>query len=97
MDAVKASELKTLLTEPQASGNPFDALAKDLQVNISSFDPMETGGATSLEPDYYLAVMRQNVKNLEAAFRGQTPQSSLPWLTHPVLASANWAQRGRVN
>ena len=97
MDAVKASELKTLLTEPQAAGNPFDALAKDLQVNISSFDSMETGGATSLDPDYYLTVMRQNVKNLEAAFRGQPPQSSLPWLHHSVLASATWTQRERVN
>lgn len=97
MDTVKASELKTLLTEPQAAGNPFDSLAKDLQVNISSFDPMETGAATSLEPDYYLAVMRQNAKNLEAAFRGQTTQSSLPWMRQGVLASANRAPIGQVN
>jgi len=28
MNAVKGSQLKTLLTEPQAAGNPFEALAK---------------------------------------------------------------------
>ncbi|HEY9696805.1 MAG TPA: zinc ABC transporter substrate-binding protein [Trichocoleus sp.] len=90
MDAVKASELKTLLTEPQAAGNPFDALAKDLNVNVSSFDPMETAGANGLEPDYYLTTMRQNVKNLEAAFQGEPERSALPiWQFQPRIATTN--------
>jgi len=43
MNAVKGSQLKTLLTEPQAAGNPFEALAKTS--TLSNFDPMETSGS----------------------------------------------------
>jgi zinc transport system substrate-binding protein len=68
VNSAQASDLKTLLTEPQASGNPFEALAKDLQVQVSAFDPMETGSPESLESGYYLKVMRQNLKNLQTAF-----------------------------
>jgi zinc transport system substrate-binding protein len=68
VNSAQASDLKTLLTEPQASGNPFEALAKDLQVQVSAFDPMETGSPQSLESGYYLKVMRQNLKNLQTAF-----------------------------
>jgi zinc/manganese transport system substrate-binding protein len=68
VSSAQASDLKTLLTEPQASGNPFEALAKDLQVQVSDFDPMETGSPESVESDYYLKVMRQNLKNLQTAF-----------------------------
>lgn len=77
MNAVKTSNLKTLLTEPQAVGNPFSALAKDLNVKVSDFDPMETAGADGLQPDHYLAVMRQNVANLTTAFGRQSTQSFL--------------------
>jgi zinc transport system substrate-binding protein len=66
--AARDSNLKTLLTEPQAAGNPFSALAQDLNVQVSDFDPMETGGPNSTEPTYYLTTMRQNLKNLVAAF-----------------------------
>lgn len=78
MNAAKQSNLKTLLTEPQAARNPFSALAKDLNVQIGTFDPLETGGANSLQPDYYLETMRQNVKNLETAFSGKSAGLFLP-------------------
>lgn len=68
MNAVKGSQLKTLLTEPQAAGNPFEALSKDLKVQVSNFDPMETSGPEGVQPDYYFSVMRQNLKNLQQAF-----------------------------
>jgi len=77
MNAVKSSQLKTLLTEPQAAGNPFAALAKDLNVQVSNFDPMETSGPEGIEPDYYFTVMRQNIKNLQTSF-GKSTASALP-------------------
>ncbi len=87
MKAVAQSQLKTLLTEPQAAGNPFETLAKDLKVRVSNFDPMETSGPEGLEPDYYFSVMRQNLKNLQSAFGGQSVQSRLPLWT-PARAFA---------
>ena len=84
MDTVKATQLKTLLTEPQGGQDGFAALAQDLNVRVSTFDPMETGGAEALQPDYYLSTMRQNVKTLVTAFSGQSPQSFLPLSTLAV-------------
>jgi zinc/manganese transport system substrate-binding protein len=78
MNVVKGSQLKTLLTEPQAVGNPFEALAKDLNVKVSYFDPMETSGPDGVQPDYYFTMMRQNLNNLQKAFGAQSPQSNLP-------------------
>lgn len=78
IDSAQNSKLKTLLTEPQAVGNPFSALAKDLDVQIGNFDPMETAGAEGVQPDYYFTVMRQNLTHLEAAFGGRSSQSFLP-------------------
>lgn len=78
ISAAKQSNLKTLLTEPQAVGSPFAALAKDLKVKVSIFDPLETSSGEALKPDYYLTTMRQNLQNLESAFSGQTQQSLLP-------------------
>jgi zinc/manganese transport system substrate-binding protein len=75
INAAQKSALKTLLTEPQAVGNPFSALAKDLSIKISNFDPLETADNETIEPDYYLTIMRQNVTNLETAFRGESKQS----------------------
>ncbi len=77
IDAAGASNLKVLLTEPQAAGDPFSALAKDLNVTVSTFDSMETGGPEALEPEYYFTIMGQNVNNLVTAFGGST-QSVLP-------------------
>jgi len=85
IDTVEATNLKTLLTEPQAGQDAFAALAKDLNVQVSTFDPMETGGPKALEPDYYLTQMRQNVKALVTAFTGQSTQSFLPlWAPQPA-------------
>ena len=77
IDAAKNSKLKTLLTEPQAAGNPFSALAKDLSVQVGNFDPMETASAEGVQPDYYFTVMRQNLTNLETAFGSKSTQSFL--------------------
>ena len=83
-DEVKASNLKTILTEPQAGESSFSALAKDLGVQISTFDPMETGGTEALQPEYYLTTLRNNVQTLVTAFGGQT-QSIVPfWLVRPL-------------
>lgn len=71
--AVQASNLKTLLSEPQEQGSPFEALSDDLGVQVSIFDTMETSGSEGLSPDYYLTTMGQNLDNLEAAFGKATP------------------------
>jgi zinc transport system substrate-binding protein len=75
IDTVKSTQLKTLLTEPQAGQDAFSALAKDLNVKVSPFDPMETGGAEAVEPEYYITTMRANLKSLESAFAKQPGRS----------------------
>jgi zinc/manganese transport system substrate-binding protein len=83
-DEVKESNLKAILTEPQAGENVFATLAKDLNVQISTFNPIETGGPEAVEPEYYLTTMRQNVQSLVTAFGGST-QSALPlWKPQPI-------------
>ena len=65
---VKASGLKALLSEPQEGKRSFNALAKDLGVNIVEFNPLETGSIESAKlPGTYLEVMRSNVNNLVKA------------------------------
>jgi zinc transport system substrate-binding protein len=71
IEAAKASGLKTLLSEPQTGDNRFAALAQDLGVKVSGFDPIETTDPENLQPDGYIKTMRQNVQNLEGAFSGQ--------------------------
>ena len=67
-EQVKASGLKALLSEPQEGNRSFNALAKDLGVNIVEFNPLETGSAESARrPDTYVDVMRSNVNNLVKA------------------------------
>jgi zinc/manganese transport system substrate-binding protein len=84
IDTVKAANLKTILTEPQAGDDAFSALAKDLDVEVGMFNPIETGGSEALEPDYYLTVMRQNTQNLVSAFDRST-QSRFPlWMPQPA-------------
>ncbi|WP_114993173.1 metal ABC transporter solute-binding protein, Zn/Mn family [Synechococcus sp. UW179A] len=62
---VKQSGLKALLSEPQEGNRSFNALAKDLGVNIVEFNPLETGSAESAKkPGTYFEVMRSNVNNL---------------------------------
>lgn len=68
---VRATQLKALLTEPQEGERSFNALAKDLGVTISVFDPLETGSEqASQDPSTYVAVMRANGANLVKAFGG---------------------------
>ena len=68
---VKRSQLKALLSEPQEGERSFNALAKDLGVKISVFDPMETGSVqASQNAATYFKVMRSNVADLIKSFGG---------------------------
>jgi zinc/manganese transport system substrate-binding protein len=69
-DTVKNTQLSALLSEPQQGNRSFNALAADLGLRISVFDPMETGTEkASLTPATYGEVMRRNVTDLVRAFR----------------------------
>ena len=69
-DTVKSTQLRALLSEPQEGNRSFNALAGDLGIRISVFDPMETGTEeASRNPATYGAVMRRNVSDLVSAFR----------------------------
>jgi zinc/manganese transport system substrate-binding protein len=84
-EEVKESQLKAILTEPQAGENAFASLAKDLNVKISTFNPIETGGPEAVDPNYYLQIMRENAQSLVNAFGG-TNQSALPlWISQRVF------------
>ncbi len=66
---VERSQLKALLSEPQEGARSFNALARDLGVNVVTFDPMETGSEeASKQPDTYFKVMKSNVASLIKAF-----------------------------
>ena len=68
---VKADNLKALLSEPQQERSVYSALARDLGVGLSVFDPLETATAQAAgDPDHYLSVMRRNAANLIQAFGG---------------------------
>lgn len=68
---VKRSDLQALLSEPQQGERSFNALAKDLGVRISVFNPLETGSEEEAnDPGTYTRVMRRNVANLIQAFGG---------------------------
>lgn len=77
-EIVKSTQLKTLLIEPQGGKAPFTALAKDLNIQVSVFDPLETGTIEAMTPDYYLQTMRENVNNLLTGFQTNSPQSFYP-------------------
>jgi zinc transport system substrate-binding protein len=68
---VKANRIQALLSEPQAGTGSFQALASDLGLGISSFDPLETGSEeASRNPATYGETMRRNGANLVKAFTG---------------------------
>jgi zinc/manganese transport system substrate-binding protein len=68
-EIVERTQLRALLTEPQEGNRSFNALAKDLGVRVSVFDPMETASLqASRDPGTYLSVMRRNVADLRQAF-----------------------------
>lgn len=84
MDTVQAEGLKAIMTEPQAGQESFDAIANDLNIGVSVFDPLETGPAEAVQPDYYLTIMRQNADNLAASFETSN-QAWLPlWVPQPA-------------
>ncbi|MEM9815474.1 MAG: zinc ABC transporter substrate-binding protein [Cyanobacteria bacterium P01_D01_bin.6] len=87
MDTVQAEGLKTILTEPQAGQESFKAIASDLGVTVSVFDPLETGDAIAIQPDYYLTIMRQNADNLVVGFEGSS-QAWLPLWARPLAGVA---------
>ncbi|WP_216918524.1 zinc ABC transporter substrate-binding protein [Synechococcus sp. CCAP 1479/9] len=69
-ETVKRTQLRALLSEPQQGNRSFNALAGDLGIRISVFDPMETGTEeASRNPGTYAEVMRRNVTDLVSAFR----------------------------
>jgi zinc/manganese transport system substrate-binding protein len=66
---VKLSQLQALVSEPQEGERSFNALARDLGVNVVVFDPLETASeAASRDPASYLTVMRRNAADLRKAF-----------------------------
>jgi zinc transport system substrate-binding protein len=84
VDTVKATNLKTLLAEPNGGKEAFAALAKDLNVRVSTFDTMETGSPEAVQPGYYITTMQQNVKTLVTTFTGQSERSQPPALKPPL-------------
>jgi zinc/manganese transport system substrate-binding protein len=67
---VQRSQLRALLSEPQEGRRSFNALAEDLGVRISVFDPLERGDArAAADFGTYLSVMRRNTANLLQAIR----------------------------
>jgi zinc/manganese transport system substrate-binding protein len=67
--AVKGSQLKALVSEPQEGSRSFNALARDLGVKVVAFDPLETASPqASRDPATYLTVMRRNAADLRQAF-----------------------------
>ncbi len=69
-ETVKRTQLRALLSEPQEGNRSFNALAGDLGIRISVFDPMETGTEeASRNAATYAEVMRRNVSDLVSAFR----------------------------
>ncbi|NEZ57087.1 metal ABC transporter solute-binding protein, Zn/Mn family [Adonisia turfae] len=90
VDTVQAEGLKTIMTEPQAGESSFKAIAQDLSIGVSEFDPLEVGPTEAIQPDYYLTIMRQNAENLADSF-GASTQSWYPfWTPQPVAAIGWW-------
>jgi zinc/manganese transport system substrate-binding protein len=64
IDLIKAENIRALLTEPAAGKESLSALAQDLQLEISVFDPLESGDSA---PEAYFKIMRQNAENIANA------------------------------
>lgn len=69
-EAVQKSQLNALLSEPQQGPRSFNALARDLGVRVSVFDPLETATPQQVnDPNTYVQVMERNVDNMLRAFQ----------------------------
>ena len=65
----RRSQLRALVSEPQEGNRSFNALAQDLGIAVSVFDPLETSTEQAArDPGTYLSVMRRNAANLRQAF-----------------------------
>jgi len=84
METVQAQGLKTIMTEPQASQASFEAIAGDLGINVSVFDPVATGDAAATQPDYYLTTMRQNADSLVESFKASNQAWQPTWVPQPL-------------
>ncbi len=73
IETVRASNLKTLLSEPRQDEAAFGAIATDLDISVSVFDPMESSRSANPQPDDYLTTMTANLENLAAAFKAAQP------------------------
>lgn len=92
METVQAEGLKTIMTEPQAGQESFEAIANDLDISVSIFDPLETGGPEAVQPDYYLTTMRQNADNLVTSFEASN-QAWLPlWVPQAIAKMPQWVE-----
>lgn len=74
---VQRSQLRALLSEPQQGDRSFNALARDLGVRLSLFDPLETAEpGAALDLSTYLRVMRRNTTDLRQAFSEPSPAAA---------------------
>lgn len=64
INLIEAENIQALLTEPAAGKENLSALAQDLKLEISVFDPLESGDNT---PETYFKIMRQNAENIANA------------------------------
>jgi zinc/manganese transport system substrate-binding protein len=71
-EVVKRSGLRTLLSEPQDDRGTFQALADDLGVRVSVFDPLGTASEPDArDPATYIRVMERNARELRQAFAAE--------------------------
>lgn len=66
---VQRHRLRALLGEPQQRSGPYQALARDLGVELRIFDPLESAtAAQALQPGTYLEVMARNGEQVRGVF-----------------------------
>lgn len=65
IEKIKASNIKTIFSEPQFSPRIIEVLAQDLHLQVFSLDPLETGTYTA---DLYEKNTLSNVSNIVQAF-----------------------------
>ncbi len=61
---IKEKRIKNILAEPGQPESYLPNFADEFDLTLLTLDPMEAG---SYSPDYYLTVMRENLKNLQTA------------------------------